>query len=177
MIGAPVIIVIYGPAATRQVHNAEAFATLYGVGVIVVDAQDEAHPFPDRTAIILTERDPDRISAWRATNSRNRSALVFVPLAVALRAIAAPPPAAPPSRRLTRDEHVALAYLANGAGSAATCRVAQALWSPRYRSTALARTLLRRLQRWGLVRGVTAPSGGNVYWWQITDAGRKAVQP
>jgi len=176
MARAPVIIVIYGPAATRQVHNAEALASLYGVGVIVVDAQDEGHPFPDRNAIILTERDPDAISAWRATSLLSKAALIFVPLAVALRAIDAPPPAIAPSRRLTRDEHVALAYLAEGR-CAATCRVAQTLWSPRARSTALARTLLRRLQRWGLVQGVTAPDGGNVFWWQITDAGRKAVRP
>jgi len=176
MVRAPVVIVIYGPGATRQVHNAETFATLYGVGVIVVDAPDEGHPFPDRNAIILTEREPDEISEWRAANPFNRSAVVFVPLAVPLRAIDAPPPASPPSRRLTRDEHVALTCLQGGYGTA-TYRVAAALWSPRIRSTARARTILRRLQRWGLVQGVTTPDGGNICWWRITDAGRKAVQP
>ncbi|WP_422932985.1 hypothetical protein [Sphingobium cupriresistens] len=41
----------------------------------------------------------------------------------------------------------------------------------------MARTMLHRLARWGMVEGVASIGGGNIYWWRITDEGRKAVQP
>ncbi|WP_416462735.1 hypothetical protein [Sphingomonas sp. VDB2] len=72
-------------------------------------------------------------------------------------------------------DHTALAFLAETpAGLSATHHVAKACG---FGLTSMARTMLRRLARWGMVEGVTPIGGGNIYWWRITDAGRKAVQP
>ncbi|AUW59412.1 hypothetical protein C1T17_16285 [Sphingobium sp. SCG-1] len=80
------------------------------------------------------------------------------------------------SRNLSLADHTALTYLFTG-NRTATHWVARACGFTSDRATAQARTMLRRLQRWGLVGGVSASRSGNVYWWTITDAGREAVQP
>ena len=80
-------------------------------------------------------------------------------------------------RSLTFDDFIALSYLEQG-GSTATHHVARTLGYDRvhgYSATRKARTLLRRLERWGFVAGVRTPSGGNVYWYQITETGREAL--
>lgn len=79
------------------------------------------------------------------------------------------------TRQHSLVDHTALSYLAETeSGRAATRRIAHACG---IHITSTARTMLRRLARWGLVEGVAPIGGGYVYWWQITDAGRKAVQP
>lgn len=74
---------------------------------------------------------------------------------------------------LSLHDHTALAYLTNGY-STATWHIARVCGLA---STSRARTLLRRLERWGLVEGEGIAYGGKVRWWRITDAGRQAVQP
>ena len=80
-------------------------------------------------------------------------------------------------RSLAFDDFIALRYLEQG-GSTATHHVARTLGYDRVHgcsATRKARVLLRLLERWGLVAGVRTRSGGNVYWYQITDTGRKAL--
>lgn len=82
------------------------------------------------------------------------------------------------ARSLSFDDYMALRYLQCGS-STATYHVARTLGYDRVSGTAAtrrARTLLRRLQRWGFVEGVRAPSGGDVRWYRITDAGREAIE-
>ncbi|WP_311270866.1 hypothetical protein [Sphingobium sp. WCS2017Hpa-17] len=79
------------------------------------------------------------------------------------------------TKNLSLTDHTALAFLAQtSSGRAATHWVAKACG---FGLTSIARTMLRRLARWGLVEGVTPIGGGNIYWWRITDQGRRAVQP
>lgn len=80
------------------------------------------------------------------------------------------------TRNLSLLDHCALAYLASG-HDAATWMVVHATGSlPRWECNNRTRTMLLRLERWGLVERVTTIAGGHSYW-RITDAGRKAVQP
>lgn len=79
------------------------------------------------------------------------------------------------ARQLSLQDHAALAYLSDG-HTTATHHVARACGLTPCNAHR-ARTVLKRLERWGLVEGITAPHGGAVYWWRITDAGRKALQP
>lgn len=80
------------------------------------------------------------------------------------------------SRNLSLPDHTALTYLLTG-DRTATHWIAGACGFKSHRATAQARTMLRRLERWGFVQGISATRSSNVYWWKITDAGRKAVQP
>lgn len=80
-------------------------------------------------------------------------------------------------RALTFDDYVALRYLELGSATA-THHVARTLGYDRVsgdRATTRARTLLRRLVRWGYVEGLRPAWGGDVRWYRITDAGREAI--
>lgn len=79
----------------------------------------------------------------------------------------------PLHQQLALHDHTALVYLAEGYRTA-THHIARACGLS---ATSTARTMLHRLARWGMVEGITPTGGGNIYWWRITDAGRKAVQP
>lgn len=80
------------------------------------------------------------------------------------------------NRNLSLADHTALTYLLRS-DRTATHWVAAACGFNTIRATAQARTMLRRLQRWGLVEGIPATAASKFYRWEITDAGRKAVQP
>lgn len=72
----------------------------------------------------------------------------------------------------------ALAYLADG-HTTATHHIARHLGfdlTSGSRATARARNVLKWLEHNGLVNGVRAPSGGNVFWYRITDAGREFLK-
>lgn len=84
------------------------------------------------------------------------------------------------TRTLSLHDHLALRSLLGGYTTsthhvANACGAADPRWQ-RGAITARTRTMLKRLERCGLVEGVSFP-GGVVRWWRITDAGRKAVQP
>jgi len=81
------------------------------------------------------------------------------------------------TRTLSFDEFVALRYLQCGS-STATHHVARTLGYDRVHgicATRRARTLLRRLGRWGLVVGDTGMGGGGTRWGKITEAGVEAL--
>lgn len=80
------------------------------------------------------------------------------------------------SRQLSLTDHTALTFLAEHE-RAMTWQIARAcgLISGR-RCLPQARNMLRRLVRWGYVAHRTTPAGCYANW-DITDAGRKAVQP
>lgn len=85
-----------------------------------------------------------------------------------------PPQTAVPAR-LTLEEHTALSFLSEDEGGL-TSQIASACGLVvRGRCLPQAKTMLRRLERWGLVdKGDTRP--GHYAFWTITDAGRRAVQ-
>ncbi len=81
-------------------------------------------------------------------------------------------------RNLSFDDFTALRYL-EGIGAIMTHHVARTLGYDRgsgHRSTARARVLLRRLERWGYVTSEKPILYGNIIFWEVTDAGRAAVE-
>ncbi len=81
------------------------------------------------------------------------------------------------TRPLSFDDFIALRYLEQQ-GSTMTHHVARTLGYERVHggsATRKARTLLRRLERWGYVAGERVSLHGNVLWYAITDAGREAL--
>ena len=73
-------------------------------------------------------------------------------------------------RCLSRNELIALTYLSAGRETA-SCHIQRRCDHPDAPTT---RRMLKRLERAGLVAGVSS-QGGRVYWWRITDAGREAI--
>ena len=165
------IIVIHGPPGSGKTLNARAFADFFGIETIVDDGKCSHQPFPQRKAIVLTTRSPDEVRRWRANSlrgPRSAEAVAFVPIVTALRRIGAPMP----KPALSLAEHTTLTFLSEG-GPVATQHIAGLC---RHRQTATARDMMKRLEKRGFARGVSAPGKTRICWWQITDAGRMAVQ-
>ena len=79
---------------------------------------------------------------------------------------------------LSFDDFTALRYL-EGIGAIMTHHVARTLGYDRVsgdRATARARALLRRLERRGYVTSEKPVLYGNIIFWNVTDAGRAAVE-
>jgi len=90
------IIVIQGPPASGKTRYAERFAKHFGVNEIIDDDRRmHDREFPASSAIILTQYSREAILTWRQKRSRRRqvplTAIRFVPIADALRAIGVMP--------------------------------------------------------------------------------------